>query len=77
MSADRISLTNFMFALADEIKPRVHLLDADTKQDVNVMMFDALCAADEGDAEQVKRLVWIVRWKLKPKLEREQAGANP
>ena len=77
MSADRISLVNFMFEMANDIRPSLEGLDLDTTQSINELMFDALCSANDGDAEEVKRLVWLVRWKLKRKLERGSvAGAE-
>jgi hypothetical protein len=64
MSADRISLVNFMYGLADDISPQLQHLDADTQHFIDQTMFDALCAANDRNATEVKRLVSLVRWKI-------------
>jgi hypothetical protein len=65
MSAERRSLVNFMFTLADDIRPQLRHLDADTQYFIDETLYLALCAAHDGDAEEVKRLASLVRWKLR------------
>jgi hypothetical protein len=62
--SDRLSLVNFMFALAEDIAPSMNGLDPDAQLFIDQAMTQALCAANKGNAVTVKTLAAQVRWRI-------------